>query len=41
MAFGFFGVFYDELEINFFFIGVGLSIPHVTVQNELVTLSCG
>lgn len=32
------GVFYDGLEINFFFPGVVLSIPHVTVQNELVTL---
>lgn len=32
------GVFYDGLEINFFFPGVVLSISHVTVQNELVTL---
>lgn len=38
VAFWFFGVFYGGLEINFFFTGVGLSIPHVTVQNELVTL---
>lgn len=38
VAFCFCGVFYDGLEINFFFTGVGLSIPHVTVQNELVTL---
>lgn len=36
--FGFSGVFYDELEINFFFSGIGLSVPHVTVQNEVVTL---
>lgn len=37
-GFLFFLWFYDELEINLFFIGVGLSIPHATVQNELVTL---
>lgn len=35
---GFFGGFYDELEVNFFLAAVGLSAPHVTVQNELVTL---
>lgn len=36
--FGFFGVFYDDFKINSFFAGIGLSVPRVTVQNELVTL---